>query len=78
MQTWTDYPIVELGDEPGAEAPVRPCRVLDAYHHATKYTLITVEGVQTEIKKGYVYTEPGRCGEATCAFEHGRLVGAER
>ncbi len=28
MKTWTDYPIVELGDLPGVAAPMREIKVI--------------------------------------------------
>ncbi len=62
MRAWTDYPIVELGDTPGCEAPVRECEVL-AYD-GNKYCRIKIGRHITEVKAGYLYTEPGRCGEA--------------
>lgn len=62
MIYWTDYPFVELGDTPGQEAPIRQCNVL-AYD-GDKYCDIVVHGVKTSIKSGYIYTAPGRCGEA--------------
>jgi hypothetical protein len=61
MDCWTDYPIAELGDEPGKPAPVRPCKVL--CWDGDKYATIEVEGVRTEVKAGYLYTAPGRCGD---------------
>lgn len=64
---YTDYPITELGDVPGQEAPVRSCRVVETYHPHSKYVLIDVEGVRKEIKKGYLYTMPGRLGEVPAA-----------
>lgn len=61
MTYWTDYPITELGDEPGKEAPVRKCHVLS--YDGDKYVETIVGGVKTSFKAGYVYTAPGRCGE---------------
>jgi hypothetical protein len=61
MTYWTDYPFVELGDEPGKEAPIRKCDLIS--YDQDKYVMLRVEGVTTDIKSGYVYTRPGRCGE---------------
>lgn len=62
MTYWTDYPIIELGDEPGKEAPVRECKPI-AYDR-DKYCRVEVEGVTTSFKAGYIYTRPDRCGKA--------------
>jgi hypothetical protein len=61
MQAWTDYPIVELGDVPNKEAPIRACEVLG--WDGDKYASVVVAGVRTSFKVGYVYDRPGRCGE---------------
>ena len=60
---WTDYPILELGDEPGKEAPIRECLVERSPSPHSKYVEVIVGGVKTEIKRGYLYSRPGRCGE---------------
>ena len=61
MKAWTDYPFTFLGDIPQQKAPVRECEVLS--YDNNKYCRIIVEGHKTEIKAGYVYKKPGRCGE---------------
>ena len=61
LKAWTDYPIAELGDEPGKEAPVRECTPLR--YDNDKYCAVLVEGVLTNFKAGYLYTAPGRLGE---------------
>jgi len=61
---WTDYPILELGDLPGVEAPIRKCEVLS--FDQNKYCRVWVEGIETEIKGGYLYPQKGRCGEVPC------------
>lgn len=58
---YTDYPFIELGDEPGKAAPVR--KVLPLEYDGDKYCKVLVDGVKSEIKAGYIYTERGRCGE---------------
>ncbi len=61
MKAWTDYPIVELGDTPNVEAPVRECKVHS--YDGDKRCCVTVEGVTLNIKAGYLYSKPGRLGE---------------
>jgi hypothetical protein len=56
-QMWTDYPIVELGDTPGQPAPVRQVTVLG--YDGNKYCRVRVNGVETEIKRGYIHGDPG-------------------
>jgi hypothetical protein len=64
---YTDYPITELGDEPNKEAPIRACTIVQRYDRGSKYVLVNVGGVEKEIKKGYIYTEPGRLGDVPAA-----------
>ena len=61
MKAWTDYPFAELGDTPGHEAPVREVVVLS--YDGDKYFRIVVDGVETEVKAGYIYSEPRRFGD---------------
>lgn len=61
MQLYTDYPISELGDAPNKEAPIRKCSVVK--YEGFKYVTILCEGIEKEIKRGYVYSRPGRCGD---------------
>lgn len=61
MKAWTDYPFMWLGDTEGLEAPVRGIDVLS--YDDDKYCQIIVAGHRAEIKAGYVYKRPGRCGE---------------
>ena len=58
---YTDYPFTELGDIPNTEAPIRKCVVIG--YDGNKYCRIAIEGRVTEVKAGYLYKEPGRCGE---------------
>lgn len=58
---WTDYPITELGDESGKEAPVRQCNPI-AYD-GDKYCRVVVQGITTAFKAGYIYTQKGRSGD---------------
>ena len=62
MKAFTDYPILELGDKPNQEAPIRECDVLS--YDGDKYCEIRVSGCLIEVKTGYLYTEKGRCGDA--------------
>lgn len=72
MQAWTDYPIAELGDAPGREAPVRACEVLG--WDGDKYALVVVAGVRASFKIGYVYDRPGRCGQVPAVPTSGLAV----
>lgn len=58
---YTDYPFTELGDAPNKEAPIRPVQVIS--YDGNKYCTVWVEGHQLEVKAGYIYTRPGRCGD---------------
>ena len=62
MKAYTDYPFAFLGDIPHKEAPIRECIII-AYD-GNKYCDIIVEGQVANIKAGYLYAKPGRCGEA--------------
>jgi hypothetical protein len=61
---FTDYPITELGDEEFKEAPIRECELL--FYDDNKYCYVKVKGIEKEIKRAYIYTKPGRCGEVDC------------
>ena len=61
MKAWTDYPFTELGDTAGKEAPIRRIDVLS--YDSDKYCKVLVCGVESEVKLGYIYEKPGRCGE---------------
>lgn len=67
VQAWTDYPFVELGDKSGQQAPIRKCWVLASDGSAYVHLMVEVEGRNLNhfesIKRCYVYSEPGRCGE---------------
>ena len=64
IEAWTDYPIAELGDKPWVNAPIRPCLVIE--YDGDKYATVIVGRITTEFKSGYLYLEPGRCGEVPC------------
>jgi hypothetical protein len=66
-QLFTDYPITELGDEEFIEAPIRECKLLS--FDDNKYCYVIVEGIKKEIKRSYIYTQKGRCGEVDCISE---------
>jgi hydrogenase maturation factor len=63
-QLYTDYPIIELGDEEFKEAPIRECELLS--YDDNKYCYVKVEGIEKEIKRCYIYSQKGRCGEVDC------------
>lgn len=63
---YTDYPFDFLGDVAGQKAPIREIQV-DCYD-GNKYVKIFVEGHETEIKSGYIYIRPGRCGQTKRLF----------
>ena len=58
---YTDYPIQALGDAPHECAPVRS--VVAIGFDQNKYVTVEVAGIITQIKAGYIYRRPGRCGE---------------
>jgi len=58
---YTDYPFVELGDEPCKIAPIR--KVMPISWDGDKYVKVLVDGIYSEIKAGYIYTKKGRCGD---------------
>lgn len=53
MKAYTDYPFTFLGDVEYQKAPMREINVLS--YDGDKYCVITVAGIDTEIKLGYVY-----------------------
>lgn len=60
---WTDYPFVQLGDVPHQLAPIRHVNVIS--YDGDKYAKVTFEdsGDWAEVKIGYLYQRPGRCGQ---------------
>lgn len=60
---FTDYPFSEVGDVPYEEAPIRLCWIVG--WDRDKYVDVLVAGIANvqNIKAGYVYKTPGRCGE---------------
>ena len=58
---YTDYPFPELGDTPEEKAPIR--KVFPTYYDGDKYCDVFVEGIYSNIKAGYIYTERGRQGK---------------
>ncbi len=61
MKAYTDYPFDFLGDVISVEAVIRECDVIS--YDGDKYCKIIVEGIETEIKSGYLYSKCGRFGE---------------
>lgn len=72
MRAYTDYPILELGDVSGEEAPIREVKIL--CYDQDKRCKVIVEGVEEEIKTGYLYTKPVRCDEA---YDKGLIVNTQ-
>ena len=62
MKAYTDYPILELGDISGEEAPIREVTIV--YYDGDKRCRVIIEGVEEEIKTGYLYKAPVRAEEA--------------
>ena len=62
MRAYTDYPILELGDIAGEEAPIREVKIL--YYDGDKRCKVIVQGLEEEIKTGYLYTDPVGSEEA--------------
>jgi hypothetical protein len=60
---WTDYPFVELGDEPYKLAPIRHVNIIS--YDGNKYAKVSFEncGDILEVKIGYLYSQPGRYGQ---------------
>lgn len=63
MKAWTDYPIAQLGDEPFKTAPIREIEVLSYDRDKYCWIRLAESGVLENIKAGYIYEMPGRCGE---------------
>ena len=61
MKAYTDYPFEFLGDTIGKQAPIRQVHVLS--YDQDKYCKIIVDGHTAEVKRGYLYKKPGRCGD---------------
>lgn len=61
LKAWTDYPIQQLGDQIGEQAPIR--EIVPIKYDGDKYVKVLVEGHLIEIKSGYIFTMPGRLGE---------------
>jgi|GEM_PF-6781189 len=58
MLLWTDYPLVELGDQPNTPAPQRRCTLLS--YDGNKYCTVLIDGNSFSIKRGYIYYLPIR------------------
>lgn len=69
---WTDYPFIELGDEPGKEAPVRRIELIS--YDGDKYVRVRLpDGQESEIKAGYCYKQEGRL-MGVPSFSHRELL----
>ena len=68
MKAWTDYPLCEecllhgeALDQPYTKAPIREVEVHG--WDGNKYARVTYDGSTYIFKVGYLYVEPGRCGD---------------
>lgn len=63
---WTDYPFVELGDEPYKAAPIRHVNVIS--YDGDKYLTVSFadNGSRLSMKAGYLYRKRGRYGQVAC------------
>lgn len=66
MKAYTDYPIVELGDIAGKEAPIRHCVIVSYDGDKRCKIVIGSSLVETELKSGYLYKQEGRLGDVPC------------
>lgn len=65
MKCFTDYPLFE--SEYNKIAPIREVELI-AYD-GDKYVRVLFEGKTYSFKSGYLYSKPGRAGEAPCVGE---------
>lgn len=56
LKAFTEYPILRLGDKYAEPARVREVEIL-AYDR-NKYCMVRVEGLNVEIKRGYLHKTP--------------------
>ena len=61
LVAWTDYPLVELGDIGGREAPVRKVEPLS--YDGDKYVVVRFGKRAFSFKRGYLYAAEGRLGD---------------
>lgn len=66
MKVFTDYPFDGI-DEPYKEAPIR--EVVIVSYDGDKYCKVLFSDVWQEIKRGYLYKNPCRCGDEPCLTE---------
>jgi hypothetical protein len=58
---WTDYPFVELGDEPNKPALIRHVNIVS--YDGDKYCQVLLKGHDLlDVKIGYLYSQFGRYG----------------
>lgn len=60
---WTDYPFTSLGDISGKKAPIRRVCVINFDNNKYAEIEILGYGVRASVKAGYLYSQPGRCGD---------------
>jgi hypothetical protein len=61
MRLFTDTSIIQLGDAPGREAPIREVEVCS--FDGDRYARVRVDGMIIRIEAGLIYTAVGRFGE---------------
>ena len=67
MKAYTDYPILALGDISGKEAPIRKVeKIID--NGDDVWCQAIVDGIIFDVKKCYIYKNPGRAGEVPRYF----------
>lgn len=70
---WTDYPITELGDLEKSIVPIRECRIIS--YDGNKYCCVQINGIEKEIRTGYLYSKYGRYNQApTISFQMLRML----
>lgn len=58
MKYYTDYPLIELGDVAGFQAPIREIEILQ--YDGDKHCKVKHDETEEWIKTGYIYTEKRR------------------
>ena len=67
MKVFTDYPFDNI-DEPYKEAPIR--EVVIVAYDGNKYCEVKFGEVYQDVKRGYLYKTPCRCGDEPCLTEN--------
>lgn len=61
MIAFTDYPILQLGDKPRTQAPIRQVKIIS--YDGDKRCRVMIADLEFDIKCCYLYSQPGRLGE---------------